>query len=257
MKKNVASQSIGAQMITAADGTEFTGSVTVTITGDNGTQTTGSVGSGACAHEGHGYHSYAPAQAETNFDHIAFTFFGTGAITQTVQVFTSFPQTGDNFALIGATGSGLTSLATQASVNTIDGIVDDILVDTAEIGAAGAGLTNINLPNQTMDIVGNITGNLSGSVGTVTGLTASDVGAIKTKTDAMPGSILTTALTESYAADGAAGTLTQILYAIQQMLQEKSVSSTTMTVKKLDGSTTAMTFTLSDATNPTSITRAS
>lgn len=67
-----------------------------------------------------------------------------------------------------------------------------ILVDTAEIGVAGAGLTNINLPNQTMDIVGNITGNLSGSVGSVTGavgsvtgLTASDVGAIKAKTDSL------------------------------------------------------------------------
>lgn len=33
----------------------------------------------------------------------------------------------------------------------------------------GSGLTAINLPNQTMDIVGNITGNLSGSVGSVTG----------------------------------------------------------------------------------------
>jgi hypothetical protein len=42
-----------------------------------------------------------------------------------------------------------------------------IEVDTAEIGAAGAGLTNINLPNQTMDIIGSITGNLSGSVGSV------------------------------------------------------------------------------------------
>lgn len=51
------------------------------------------------------------------------------------------PQTGDSFARIGATGSGLTSLATQASVNTVDGIVDAILIDTAEIGAAGAGLT--------------------------------------------------------------------------------------------------------------------
>lgn len=76
-------------------------------------------------------------------------------------------------------------LATQASVDVIDGIVDDILVDTAEIGVAGAGLTNINLPNQTMDIIGNITGNLSGSVGSVTGLTASDVGAIKAKTDSL------------------------------------------------------------------------
>jgi len=44
-------------------------------------------------------------------------------------------------AEIGAAGAGLTALATQASVNTIDGIVDDILVDTAVIGAAGAGLT--------------------------------------------------------------------------------------------------------------------
>lgn len=52
-----------------------------------------------------------------------------------------------------------------------------ILVDTAEIGVAGAGLTNINLPNQTMDIVGNITGNLSGSVGSVTGLTVAHIDA--------------------------------------------------------------------------------
>ena len=48
-----------------------------------------------------------------------------------------------------------------------------ILTDTAEIGAAGAGLTAINLPNQTMDIVGNITGNLSGSVGSVSGAVGS------------------------------------------------------------------------------------
>lgn len=52
-------------------------------------------------------------------------------------------------------------------------------------GTAGAGLTAIDLPNQTMDITGNITGNLSGSVGSVTGLTASDVGAIKAKTDSL------------------------------------------------------------------------
>lgn len=42
-------------------------------------------------------------------------------------------------------------------------------------GAAGAGLTAINLPNQTMDIVGSITGNLSGSVGSVTGNVGGDV----------------------------------------------------------------------------------
>ena len=90
MKKNVASQIIGVQMITAADGTAFTGAVTIYVTGDGGTQAVGSVGSGACTSEGNGFHSYAPAQAETNYDHIAFTFIGTGAIPCTIQVYQHF-----------------------------------------------------------------------------------------------------------------------------------------------------------------------
>lgn len=69
--------------------------------------------------------------------------------------------------------------------------------------------------------------------------------------------VLTTQMTESYNADGTAPTLAQAVFLILQMLTEKSVSSTTLTVKKLDGSTTAATFTLDSATEPTSITRAS
>src|SRR3990167_3383290 len=64
------------------------------------------------------------------------------------------------------------------------------------------------------------------------------------------------ALTEGYAADGAAPTLNQMLYMILQTLMEFSISGTTLTVKKIDGSTTAMTVTLDDGTNPTSRTRA-
>lgn len=139
----------------------------------------------------------------------------------------------------------------------------------ARIGAAGAGLTAIDLPDQTMNIIGNITGNLSGSVGSVTGAVGSVTGAVGSVTGltasnldatissrATPAQILTTALTEAYAADGDAGTLSQILFQLQAFLQERSVSGTTLTVKKLDGTTTAMTFTLSDATSPVSITRA-
>jgi hypothetical protein len=133
MKKNVASQVVGAQMVAAADGSAFTSAVTVSVTGDGGAQATGSVGSGACTHEGNGFHTYVPAQAETNYDHVAFTFTGTGAIPATVQIYTSFPQTGDSFARIGSTGSGLTSLATQASVDTVDTNVDAILADTNEL----------------------------------------------------------------------------------------------------------------------------
>jgi hypothetical protein len=107
-------------------------------------------------------------------------------LTDTLTTYTgNTPQTGDSFARIGATGSGLTTLASQASLDVVDGIVDSILVDTAEIGAAGAGLTNINLPNQTMDIVGSITGNLSGSVGSVTGAVASVTAGVTLANDAI------------------------------------------------------------------------
>ena len=68
--------------------------------------------------------------------------------------------------------------------------------------------------------------------------------------------IFTTALTESYAAEGSTLTLAQFLYEILQFLKEKSVVGTTVTSKKLDQSTTAATYTLDDDTTPTSITRA-
>lgn len=63
-------------------------------------------------------------------------------------------------------------------------------------------------------------------------------------------------LTESYAADGAAATPAQLLYMLLSAIAEFSISGTTITTKKLDGTTTAMTYTLDDATNPTSRTRA-
>ena len=139
MRKNVASQVIGAQMVSATDGSAFTGSVTAYVTGDGGTQAVGSVGSGACTHEGNGFHTYAPAQAETNYDHVAFTFIGTGAVPATVQVYTSFPQTGDSFARLGAPAGASVS----ADVAAVKAETASILTDTAVIGAAGAGLTAV------------------------------------------------------------------------------------------------------------------
>lgn len=85
MRKNVAGQKTGAQMVSAVDGSPFTGAVTVYVTIDAATQAIGSVGSGVCTHEGNGYHTYSPSQAETNGTLIAFTFVGTGAVPATVQ----------------------------------------------------------------------------------------------------------------------------------------------------------------------------
>ena len=67
----------------------------------------------------------------------------------------------------------------------------------------------------------------------------------------------TTAQTESYASDGSTATPAQLLYMILCSVSEFSISGTTITGKKLDGSTTAMTWTINDASNPTSRTRAS
>jgi hypothetical protein len=114
-------------------------------------------------------------------------------------------------------------LATAAAVATVDGIVDSILEDTGTtLPGTLAGLSTLTAAQVNAEVV--------------------DV----LRTDTIP---------DSYAADGAQPTFAQAVLMILQFLSERSVSGTTVTVKKPDGSTTAMTFTLSDATNPASITR--
>ena len=100
----------------------------------------------------------------------------------------------------------------------------------ARIGAAGASLTDLGGMSTTMKA------QVNAEVVDVEG------------TDTLP---------DSYAADGAQPTTRQAILAILQVLTEITISGTTMTVKKPDGSTTAMTFTLNSATDPTSVTRAS
>lgn len=129
MKKNVASQNISAQMTTVSDGSDFTGTVTVTVTKDNGTQT---ASAGTVTNKGGGETNYAPTQAETNADFISFNFAGTGAITTGLKIYTTFPQTGDNFTRLGAPAGASVS----ADIAVIEGQTDDI-------GVAGAGLTDL------------------------------------------------------------------------------------------------------------------
>lgn len=63
--------------------------------------------------------------------------------------------------------------------------------------------------------------------------------------------ILTTQMTEAYAANGVAPTMAQSLFAIHQMLMQFGIAGTSWTVRKLDDSTTAFVVTLDDGTNPT------
>jgi hypothetical protein len=70
--------------------------------------------------------------------------------------------------------------------------------------------------------------------------------------------MMVSAMTESYAAVNAAPQLGQLLFEVLQRSAptKRSVSGTTETIKKIDGTTTAMTYTLDSASNPTTITRA-
>ncbi|MCR9215294.1 MAG: hypothetical protein NXI13_16375 [Proteobacteria bacterium] len=136
----------------------------------------------------------------------------------------------DNLPNSGA----LSSLATASALATVDTNVDSILTDTGT--TLPATLATILADTNELQ-----TDDVPGLIAALNNISAAD--------------ILTTALTESYAADGAAPTLSQLLFLVQQMLTEKSISGTTMTVKRLDGSTTAATLTLNDATTPTSVTR--
>lgn len=173
------------------------------------------------------------------------------------------------------------ALGTGLTINAYTGNTVQTGDSFARIGVNGAGLTNIDLPNQTMDIVGNITGNLSGSVGSVTGAVGSVTGAVGSVTGAVGSvtgnvgglvvgtvagvtpataaqvaAILTTAVTESYRANGAAPTLAQFICEVLAHLGEAGIAGTTKTINKLDHTTPAETFTLDSAVTPTTITRA-
>lgn len=132
---------------------------------------------------------------------------------------------------------------------------------------AGIITTVTNLTNA--PTAGDFTATMKTSIGTavlasnvagITGVTFPATVASPTNITAATGCVLSAtgsaAFTESYAADGATATLPQLLYLTVALLSEFSIAGVTLTAKKLDGSTTAGTFTLNDATTPTAITRA-
>jgi hypothetical protein len=71
--------------------------------------------------------------------------------------------------------------------------------------------------------------------------------------------LFTQTLTESYPAINTAPTLAQAIFLLMQRgaPTSRAVSGTTETITKLDGSTTAATFTLNSSSNPSSVVRAS
>lgn len=167
------------------------------------------------------------------------------------------------YQLVGFDPAALTWLTPTTAGRTLDvSAGGEAGLDWANIGspttAQNLSATNIDV-DQVVASVSGAVGSVTGAVGSVTGAVGSvtaDVTLAAAEENAIADAVRARQLTEGYAADGVAPTLQQALFMIQQMLTEMSISGTTMTVKKIDGATTAATFTLDDATTPTSITRA-
>jgi hypothetical protein len=223
-------------------------------------------------------------------------------------------------AEIGTAGAGLTALATQASVNTIDDFLDteiadikaktdNLPTDPADQSAVEAAITAATSPLATAVNLATVAGYLDTEIAAILADTNElqtdwanggrldlilDARSSQTSVDDLPTnaelatalgtaddavlaaiaalnnlsgsaaftSVLTTQMTESYAADGVAPTLAQAIFLIQQALTEFAITintgagTSTTTIKKIDGSTSAATLTLNSETAPTSATRA-
>ena len=184
---------------------------------------------------------------------------------------------------IGTAGAGLTALG-DTRLGNLDAAVSTRLASasyTAPLDAAGTrtavGLSSANLDTQLGNIVAD-TNELQAdwadggrldlildarasqtSVDTIDNFLDTEIAAILEDTGttlpAQIAAITTTQLTEGYAADGVAPTLEEATFMILQSLHEFAITGTSRTAKKLDGTTTAMVFTLDSDTAPTSTTR--
>jgi len=149
------------------------------------------------------------------------------------------------------TGFALSATGLDAIASTATGVqnITDAIWDEAKADHTGAttfGDLATDLNTVAVDVAG-----LDGAA-----MRGTDSAALASVCTEARLAILSGALTESYAADGVAPTLTQALFQLLSALTEFSISGTIITCKKLDGITTSMTFTLDDGTNPTLRTRA-
>lgn len=205
------------------------------------------------------------ALADVNLDHLVGTATGIPAIpagTYLDQIVddgtAAFDRTTDSLQAIRDRGDAAWDTA-DVSALALEATAQSILTDTAEIGTAGAGLTNINLPNQTMDIVGNITGNLSGSVGSVTGAVGSvTAGVTVTTNNDKTGYALSSAGVDAILDDAVEGAYTfrQFLRLFAASLGGKlsGAATTTVTIRNVSDSKNVVVATVDADGNRSAVT---
>lgn len=199
--------------------------------------------------------SSALAAAQTDLD----TITGTDGVTLATAQANYAPATAASVAALNDIAA--TDIVSNGAITTLAGAVVNVdLVDTCTTntdmrGTDSAALASVCTEGRLSELDA---ANIPADLDNVLTDTATTIPAqITALNDISVSDILTTQMTESYAADGVAPTLAQALHLIQQSIGDFAISGTTLTVKKLDGATTAATYTLDSDTSPTSKTRAS
>lgn len=192
-----------------------------------------------------GYYIFDITQAESNGDMILITPESSTGDIQVIGTPAALYTTAANFNALGIESDGdLTKVDLVATTTT-----NTDMVGTDSALLASSAPTNFGALGIESD--GDIT-----KVNLCANTTLVDT--VTTNTDLVSvADILTTQMTEAYAADTVAPTLAQAIFLIQQTIQQFAITGTTITVKKLDKSTTAATYTMDDDNSPTSRTRAS
>ena len=158
MKKNEGGQVVAFQAVSSTDGSAVTtGSPTVYVTIDGGTQATGT---NTAIHEGQGSWSYVPTQAETDGDHVVYTFTLAGCINQSVNVypvvvseyqatgFSTFNAATDTVANVGTVATcttnsdmrgtdGANTVTPPASADIADAVWDELSSEHSIAGSFG------------------------------------------------------------------------------------------------------------------------
>lgn len=156
-------------------------------------------------------------------------------------------EAGVDWANVGTPGSTVNLSATTTNlVNTLTTYTGNTVQtgdSFARLGVAGVGLTNLGDTR-----IANLDATVSSRLAT-SGYTAPPTAAQNAA------AVLTTQMTESYAALHTVPTLAQIMFEMRGLQGGKTVATTLLTINKIDGSTPAEVFTLDSATAPTSINR--
>ncbi len=236
MQKNVTGQKIAVFAFDYSTGAPMTGdagNITVYVDIDWGglNALTDTSASEISSTNAPGWYLFDLTQAETNGNTLLFT--GKSGTSNVAIVGTQIQTVPANFSLTSIDGSGRLDVIKINSVSASSVTTISANVGTTQpvnfTGTGGSALAKADM----VDIAGAAVSTSSAQIGANIVLGA-----------------------ESYASPGVAPTFTQAVYMVLGLLGNFAFGGTTQTVKKIDATTTAMTYTIDSATAPTSHTRA-